>query len=282
MTDKASGRDVQSEIISTVPMIDVFSAVEKDWRECAAERKIPILKGTLSGTGHVIIDSDSSESPTEEESRVGAFKVLDDLDDKRGAIAVIETIHDDDLVERGISDITISELRLYVRLGAGSLWARTTVENIHAIVHRLRVLRGEIVENEDDDYDDEGAYEEAYEARQQQLELLKQKCALEVAEHPNYVHHGNKNERMILVREVLSKHGAPDLYVGDVWDVVDRAQMLFNQGVLPVQVQTAQRDGKSITEIARELGVSKARAEKAAAIVGADKFLVEARSKATA
>jgi hypothetical protein len=86
---------------------------------------------------------------------------------------------------------------------------------------------------------------------------------MQVAVAPGFGSLRNRSERDDFAQATLAGESGVDLKPFDFWEISKHAETYYNLGVAPAQARRLEADGKKIQEIARELGISKLRAERA-------------------
>lgn len=192
---------------------------------------IPIIRGSVSGNGCCFISVISAE-----------------LSDYRnlfteGSICVIDLEKFNDIKSEQDNDI-YKGIKIYIRLGNSNTWLHFgwTIPEIDC---------------DEDLFDDEVDLEEEMEKE----ELVT--ISLQVAKAPGFGSLKNKSQRLEFTQSIL-----PKLYPDAISDyttreIASRSESYYEFGVLPYQVRSLSQAGKSIPVIAKELGISKQKAERA-------------------
>jgi hypothetical protein len=200
---------------------------------------IPIISGSIFGNGlaliHINAESDFSQ-------------VMELISAGAGSIAVVDIQKS---TRKGFEQF-LSEFNGYVRQGTTSTWFHRGVNN------------GALEESRD--YDDEyaeDADEFGPERPSEEVSKVLSSVALSVARMDGFGRRKNRAQRQEMAMAML---GTPDysevssVYLGEV---TQRAESLFEHAVLPQQVTAMAAQGKSVSDIAKALGLSKPRIERA-------------------
>ena len=191
---------------------------------------IPIIEGTLRGSGHTFICCD--------------FPYLEKHETllrQKDCLGVIDIEYSDK--ERG--DREIRALAIHIRLGSSNSWLSADIS--------LPAL------GEDDDDDDELDEEIEPEVDSSVLTAV----ALATARTAQFGSLKNKGQRQDFVLSVLKRKEFKDVPSYYASEIAQRAEGIYEFGVLPEQVRSLSVRGKTILEISKELGLTKQKAERA-------------------
>ncbi len=146
-------------------------------------------------------------------------------------------------------------IEIYIRLGETNTWIK--YKPMLLVSCYLEIFFKDNEEDEDDDdYDDDGEYEE-----QVDYDELNKLAAI-VAKSDGFKFLKNKDQRRDFSEEVLEKTNAEyDHYYMSY--IVSMSETFYDLGILPTEAKKLNLEGKTVAEIAKSLGHTKARIEKA-------------------
>lgn len=230
-----------TNIATTLNYIMPIEDFSKTWHEalsdiltnCKAKLSaldIPIIEGTLRGSGHTLIYSDFSYLEKHEA-----------LLRQKDCLGVIDIEYSDE--EK--TDRLIRTLAVHVRLGNSNSWLSADIS---------RTLIGDDGE-EDNDLDEE--MEPAVDSSALMV------AALATARTPQFGSLKNKGQRQDLVLSILKKNKFKDVPSYYAAEIAQRAESIYEFGVLPEQVRNLSAQGKTISEISKELQLTRQKAERA-------------------
>jgi hypothetical protein len=208
--------------------------VEKvdEFKTKLASLGIPLIDGSLDGQGHTLVTCNLLDG------------VHDTLINQPNSIGVVDVAYWDDDLERK----SMRSAVFYIRLGLSSTWL---------CMNFTLPLPDDL---EEDYVDEEGElYEELDTETVDKLGLL-------VAQSVGFGALKNKKQRQDFVENFLTKpeHAeVPDYHAGTI---SARAESLYDFGVLPKKARKLTADGKSLSEVAKLLGISKLKAERALSV----------------
>lgn len=139
----------------------------------------------------------------------------------------------------------------YIRLGASETWVY--VKNTTFVGALIFLIENKYVE--DDDCEEDEDYEEVDYSRLNRLSTI-------VAKSKGFNLLKNRNQRKSFSQAILSKL---DEEIGEheYYGIAVNAETFYDFGVLPIEARRLKDEGKTESEIAKELGHTKARIEKA-------------------
>jgi hypothetical protein len=195
-------------------------------------KRVPVLRGVFREDGVAIVD-------------------VEQLDDATLALVVDEQslcVMDG---QRSLSlaqdDSDLEDINIYLRLGNSNTWIHLCLEAPY----------------EGANSDDDGVW---WGGGQQELSIdakTLQSLAMRVALATGFGSLRNKQERKDFSEATCGAFPDTKLNSQDLWEIASLADTYFTLGVLPSRAKMLEKDGKSLVEIVRMLGVSKARAERA-------------------
>ena len=202
---------------------------------------IPIIEGTLRGSGHTLICCDFSYLERHE-----------NLLSQKDCIGVVDLKYSDEVN----GERRIRMLAVHVRLGNSNSWLSADIS--------LPLIGAED--------DDNGGDDEELEPEVDSSALTT--VALATARTPQFGSLKNKGQRQAVVLTLLKKkqfQEVPNYYASEI---AQRAEGIYEFGVLPEQVRTLSSQGKTLTEISKELGLTKQKVEHALSVEVPD-FIAE-------
>jgi len=209
---------------------DAMTEILTNCRVKLSALDIPIIEGALRGSGHTFICSDFSYLEKHEA-----------LLRQKDCLGVIDIGYSDE--EKG--DRHIRTLAVHVRLGSSNTWLTADVS--------LPLL------GEDDDDDDDLDAELEPEVDSSVLTAV----ALATARTPQFGSLKNKGQRQDFVLSILKKKEFKDVPNYYASEIAQRAEGVYEFGVLPEQVRGLSSQGKTVTDISKELGLTKQKVERA-------------------
>lgn len=212
--------------------IAILSTLEKT-KISLKELGIPVIMGSISGNGCCLISIESAE--------LSDYRHLF----SQGSICVI-TMEEFSGLENTQEKKIYSGIKIYVRLGSSNAW-------IYFEWNIPDIDCGEEL------FDEEAGFEN---------ELGKEdliSISLQVAQTRGFGILKNKSQRLEFTQAILPKLHPEAISNYTVMEIVSRSENYYELGVLPNQVRSMSNEGKTVASIAKELGISKPRAEKALA-----------------
>lgn len=203
-------------------------------------RGIPVVYGTLAGSGGTFIDVDA------EFIQKGVWDFISPDD---GTMAVITLKK---YQKKGMEDRT-AVFGVAIRQGMLNTWFR-----LHIDLEENELARE--AKEYDDSFLDEDGEELIFASPSSEDQLT---AALAVANYEGFGGLKNKRQRQVVADEVLERpeHEAiPSSYAAII---ADKAEDIYELGILPRKVKELSGEGKSVAEIAKHLGVSKPKVERA-------------------
>ncbi len=213
------------------------------WHEILAEKVdgfrtklaalgVPVIDGSLEGDGHTLVTCN-------------LFDGIDDtLINQPNSFGVVDVVYWDDETELKC----MRAATFYVRAGLTNTWF-------------CSVLTLALPDDLDEEFESEvGEGDEELDP-----ETIS-KLALLVAQSVGFGALKNQKQRRDFVENFLTKpeHAeVPDYHSGSI---SARAESLYDFGVLPKKVRKLIADGNALAEVAKSLGISKLRAERASAV----------------
>lgn len=152
-------------------------------------------------------------------------------------------IHEEYDTDEDSNDRSLVDLAVYVRLGTTNTW-----------------LGSRMAQPETEDDEDGDAEWDVDEDELTSDEIIS--LPLSVARESGFGLLKNQNQRLEFVRHSIAKTEY-DLSDYTLREIASRADSYYSLGVLPSIVKKMTQDGNSITDVAKSLGISKAKAEKA-------------------
>jgi hypothetical protein len=143
-------------------------------------------------------------------------------------------------------DPDIQDMHVYLRIGLSDTWIHHCLESPEA-------------ESGDNDDESVGPFQDMAPLDSRKLNEL----AMQVARGAGFGSLRNRRERQDFAIELFRE--SPDLELNDynLWEIAKTAESLFTLGVAPALAKSLEKEGKSKSEIARALGLSKERVERA-------------------
>ena len=206
---------------------DAMTEILTNCRAKLSALDIPIIEGTLRGSGHTFIYSDFSY-----------LEKYEALLRQKDCLGIIDIGYSDEEED----DRQIRTLAIHVRLGNSNSWLSAEMS--------LPLL------GDDDDELDEEIEPEIDSS-------VLTAVALATARTPQFGSLKNKGQRQDFVRSILKKKEFEDVPSYYASEIAQRAEGVYEFGVLPEQVRSLSSQGKSITEISKELGLTKQKVERA-------------------
>ena len=189
---------------------------------------IPVIDGTIRGSGHTLISCESCFLETHEP-----------LLRQENCLAVIDVEYSGEVKEGS----EIRGVAIHVRLGATNSW----------LYYELSLT------SEDDDLEDDLDEELEPEVDSAVLTAL----ALTTARSAEFGKLKNKAQRQEFVLNLLGKEEHRVVSGYHSAEIVHRAESIYEFGILPEQVRQLSSQGKSLLEISKALGLTKQKVERA-------------------
>ena len=225
--------------IATIVSNSLKEVLDK-WHSDIKELGLPLINGALEGEGHTLINVLNWQDE---------FKKFPKSDK---SFAVLRVIY------RGEGELEdekiIKEFSISIKIDSGNVWLHTSVFNL---------LLDELDEDADLDEEDDDASED-FGYREKTAEELAaiNEVALQVAKEKIFGDFKNKGQRESFVVSFVKKNKITYLPEDYQYEASCRAEMIYEFGILPSQAKELQKQGMSINEIAKELSITKAKAQK--------------------
>lgn len=216
------------ENINTSAWSELISKIRQKTEESIFMLGIPIIKGDVTGHGCCFIKVEEFDFST--------FKNIITI----GSICVINT---DEASEEESAQANLQSFKVYVRLGYTSTWLYYGIQ---------------APEPEDDE---EFLFEEDDENDLDKEQLVD--LSLQIAQTSGFGILKNKSQRLEFTQSQLPTMYSDEVSEYSAREIASRAENYFELGVLPLRAKSLQDKGKSVAEIAKALGISKPRAERA-------------------
>lgn len=200
---------------------------------------IPIVEGVLSGAGTTVVVVNGT---------AGLARAMPLVSAESGSIAVVAIERS---TRKGFEHFNAS-FNGYVRQGVTSTWFMLSVDNGH--LEEARDYEGLFADEEENESDQRPTEE---------VSKMLSSVALGIARVDGFGRLRNKAQRLEMTDAMLSLPSfseVPPHYAGEI---AQRAESLYEHGVLPQQVSVMASSGKSAADIAKALGLSKLRIERA-------------------
>lgn len=207
---------------------DAMTEVLANCRAKLSALEIPTIEGTIRGSGHTFICCDFSFLETHEA-----------LLRQQNCLGVIDVGYSED--EKG--ERQIRALSVHVRLGTSNSWLTADVS------------LPSLGEEDDDDH--------AQEMEQEVESSVLTAVALATARTPQFGLLKNKGQRQEFALSILKKKEFKDVPSYYASEIAQRAEGIYEFGVLPEKVRNLSSQGKTVTEISKELGLTKQKVERA-------------------
>lgn len=145
-------------------------------------------------------------------------------------------------------------IEIYIRLGETNTWIK--YKPMLLVSCYLEIFFKDNEEDDDDDYDD-------YDDEEEEIDYDRlNKLAVIVAKSNGFNLLKNRDQRKMFAGEVLSKT-SESFSEYELFNVAATAETFYDLGILPTEAKKLHLDGKTDQEIAKLLGHTKARIEKA-------------------
>ncbi|MBP7790411.1 MAG: hypothetical protein KA024_01110 [Zoogloea sp.] len=201
---------------------------------------IPVVKGQVRGDAGTLILIPLVDGIAAHRALIGA-----------GSICVI----DSKMATADSGEPVLDGFDIRVRLGESSTW-------LWIVVEALADEDDEALDDDDDDLDP------AWESMQQLRTDTWARVAVLAAKSQGFGDLRNQRQRKDLCREIASVEVAnvdnlPEPSEWELNSITDDATDLYSLGVLPMAARRLKEEGASVAEIAKRLGISKLKAERA-------------------
>ena len=196
------------------------------------EAKIPLIRGRLRDDGITVIDVDDVD-----ELRIG-------ITNAGASLGVLEY----QVPKSPLDDESeLEDLQIWLRLGQSDTWLHLTLPA-----------------PEDDSEDEQDGSGWPFSTPTLSIDdKTLQALAIRVARAPGFGSLRNRGERQDFADAILKESEARDLGRFDLHEIARSAETYFTLGVAPSLAKSLEREGKSAAEIAKALGISRVRAERA-------------------
>lgn len=202
---------------------------------------IPIIYGGVFGSGHTLIALENDP-----------IKSHEALIKTKGSIAVLNIGREEDEDGDEIPDGQIVLYQLYIRLGETNTWLYS---------------RFEIETSEDENDDEQDDWLNPYHIDQNHIDFL----AVTAARDEVFGSLQNKRQRKEFVDNLISKHlDLSENIHYKSYEIAESATSIYDLGVFPKKVKDLKNKEKTVQEISKELGITKAKAEKALLVITPD------------
>lgn len=206
-------------------------ATISDLREILNKKCIPVLRGSLHANGVAIVDVLQLDAET--------LSAIPDND----SLCVLE----DEVQAKN----SFEDLHIYLRMGKTNTWVHYCLENPDSALE------------EDFDEDEPGWQLPERYSNPTVDDKITKILAVKVARSDGFGRLRNAEERRRTTEAILIDDPTYALNARDIWDIAEEADSIFRLGVLPSTTKLMSAQGKSISEVARALGVSKLKTEQA-------------------
>lgn len=206
---------------------------------------IPIIYGGVFGSGHTLIALENDP-----------IKSHEALIKAKGTIAVLNIGREKDEDGDEIPGGQIVLYQFYIRLGETNTWLYSRFE-----------IELETSEENDDEDDEQDDWLNPYHIDQNHIDFL----AVTAARDEIFGSLQNKRQRKEFVDNLISKHLdlSENLHYKS-YEIAESATSIYELGVFPKKVKDLKNKEKTVQEISKELGITKAKAEKALLIITPD------------
>lgn len=150
-------------------------------------------------------------------------------------------------------------IEIYIRLGETNTWIKYKPVLLINYYLELYFKKDEEEEDYDEDYDEEE--DSDYEEEVIDYDRLN-KLAVIVAKSNGFNLLKNRDQRKMFANDVLSKT-SESFSEYELFNIAATAETFYDLGILPTEAKKMHLDGKTDQEIAKSLGHTKARIEKA-------------------
>lgn len=203
------------------------------WKKDLADLGLSLIEGNLLGHGHTLVEVDLTKWQDE----------LKKFPWNEESFAVLHVEYTDE-VDKNI----IKAISLFIKIGSGNLWLFTNVANMFA----------DIEDFDDDDDEDIYGY---HEKTEEELAAINS-TALSVAKEKIFGSFKNRGQREDFILSFVKKNKIENLPRDYEYHVACQAEVIYEYGLLPSRAKELQTQGMSISDIAKELDITKAKAQK--------------------
>lgn len=198
-------------------------------------KSIPVLRGSFRGDGGVaIVHVEALDAGT-----------LDIV--PNGESLCVLDLQQPDYPLADSSDV--QDMHVYLRIGHANTWVHYCLESPED-------------GPSDNDEDDESDW--SFQQRMLTIDAKKlNEFAMKIASAPGFGSLRNRAERQDFSNEAFREDADTELTDYDVWQIAKTAESIFALGIAPALAKALEKEGKSKNEIARALGLSKVRVERA-------------------
>jgi ribosomal protein L35AE/L33A len=147
---------------------------------------------------------------------------------------------------------------IYIRLGLTNTWIHLNFQTLIYLILEAKFEKNYMDDEDLDSYDEDYDYETENNIDYERLNRL----ATIVAKSKGFNLLKNRDQRKIFAKEVLTRC-EEEFENFELHGISTTAESIYDFGVLPLEARKLQLDGKSEQEIAKTLGHTKAKIEKA-------------------